>query len=236
MTGKIGRFYGIGVGPGDPELITLKARRLLSSVPVVFVPKKGKEGGSYANSIIADFIRPGQEVIGLVFPMVRGREELAGYWQVAADTIWHHLERGEDCAFVSLGDPLLYSTFIPVFETLRRRHPEVEIECVPGISSINAAAAEALLPLASEDERVAIVSGRCADSFIREALKSFDAVVFMKINSTFGRLLGILEELNAVGKCVYVKRCTTDEEEIVRDISRLKGKKLDYFSLLIFRR
>ena len=234
--GQTGRFYGIGVGPGDPELITLKAARILSRVPVIFVPKKSAENASYARSIIAGLIRTDQEVVELVFPMLRDREQLARHWQQAADSIWRRLERGEDCAFVNLGDPLLYGTFVHVMASLRWEHPGVEIETVPGISSISAAAAGALVPLAVEDERVAILSGQCDDGFVKETLRSFDTVVFMKVNAAFDRLLSILEELNLVGKCIYVKRCTTPDEEIITDIGKLRGQKLDYFSLLIVRR
>jgi len=236
MNNRIGRFYGIGVGPGDPELVTLKASRVLSQVPVIFVPKKGKESASYARSIIASLVRAEQEVVELVFPMVRDRKQLAYYWQQAADSIWRRLERGEDCAFVNLGDPLIYGTFIHVLETLRNDHPELEVETIPGISSINAAAARALVPLAIDDERIAIISGRCEDSFIKETLRNFDTVIFMKMHTVFNRLLGILEELNLTKNCVYVKRCTTQDEEIITDIRKLKGEKLDYFSLLIVRR
>ncbi|MDO8569077.1 MAG: precorrin-2 C(20)-methyltransferase [Dehalococcoidales bacterium] len=232
----LGRFYGIGVGPGDPELLTLKARRILSEVPIIFVPKKGQGSASYASSIIAGLVSPQQEIIELVFPMVREREQLEDYWQKAVVTIWGYLSKGKDCAFINLGDPLLFGTFIPVLGILRREHPEVEVHSVPGISSISAAAAQALLPLATEDDRVAIISGRCEDKAIRETLNSFDTVIFMKVNAIFDHLMGILEELNLVDKCVYVKKCTTRDEEIVRDITRLKGDKLDYFSLLIFRR
>ena len=232
----IGRLYGVGVGPGDPELLTLRAYHLLSQVPVIFVPKKGKESASYARSIIANLIKAEQEVVELVFPMLRDREQLAHYWRQAADSIWRRLERGEDCAFINLGDPLLYGTFVHVLESLRKEHPEVRIEAIPGTSSINAAAARALVPLAIDDERIAIISGKCEDSFIKETLRNFDTVIFMKMHNVFDRLLSILEELNLVKKCVYVKKCTTQDEEIITDVSKLKGKKLDYFSLLIVRR
>ncbi len=125
---------------------------------------------------------------------------------------------------------------IHVFETLQKSHPEVGVEVIPGISSINAAAAKAIVPLASNNEHIAIISASCEDKFIRETLENFDTVVFMKVNTVFDRLLSILEELNLVEKCVYVSRCTTQDEEIIWDISKLKGEKLNYFSLLIVRR
>jgi len=174
--------------------------------------------------------------VGMVLPMLRDKEQLKKYWHQAADTIWHHLERGEDCAFVNVGDPLLYGTFIHILETLKRSHPEIEVEVIPGISSINAAAARTVVPLASDNDNIAIISGNREDKVIRETLENFDTVVFMKLNNVFDKLLEILEELNLMDKCVYVRRCTTKDEEIIWDISKLKGEKVDYFSLLIVRK
>jgi len=234
---RIGRLYGVGVGPGDPELLTLRAYHVLSRVPVIFVPLKDRKSRSYARSVINNLVKKSKgKVVGLVLPMLRDREQLADYWRRAAESIWRYLEKGEDCAFVNIGDPLLYGTFIHILETLKKSHPEIEVEVIPGISSINAAAARAIVPLASNDEHIAIISGNCKDKIIRETLKNFDTVVFVKINTVFDKLLVILEELNLMGKCVYVRRCTTQDEEIIWDISKLKGEKVDYFSLLIVRK
>jgi precorrin-2/cobalt-factor-2 C20-methyltransferase len=233
----IGRLYGVGVGPGDPELVTVKARRILSEVAVIFVPKKTEQSESIAESIIANLslgIEP--KIVGMVLPMLRDEEQLQGYWNQAADTIWRYLKDGEDCAFVNVGDPLLYGTFVHILEAVKNSHPEVEVEVIPGVSSINAAAARALVPLATGDERIAIISGNEEDRVIRETLKNFDTVVFMKMNNMFDRLLAILKELGLLEKCVYIRRCTTQDEEIIRDIGRLKGEKVDYFSLLIVRK
>jgi len=233
---RTGCFYGVGVGPGDPALITVKAKDILAAAPVILVPKKGEESTSYARSIISELIRPAQEVVELVFPMLRGREHLAPHWEKAVETIRGYLEAGKDCAFVNLGDPLLYGTFINVVYDLRARCPGVKIEVVPGISSINAASARALVPLAIDDDRIAIISGRTDEKFIRQTLNDFDTVIFMKIYRVFDRLLNMLEELNLSDKCVYVEKCTTETERIVPDISSLRGRKLDYFSLLIVRK
>ena len=234
---RIGRLYGVGVGPGDPELMTLKASRILSQVPVIFVPKKAEQGESIAESIVGNLsLRIEPKVVGLVLPMLRDREQLADYWRKAVESMWQYLKNGEDCAFVNVGDPLLYGTFVHILETLQKSHPEVEVEVIPGISSINAAAARAIVPLASNDERIAIISGNREDKVIRQTLENFDTVVFMKMNTVFDKLLTILEELKLIEKCVYVRRCTTQDEEIIRDIGKLKGEKADYFSLLIVRK
>ncbi len=233
----IGRLYGVGVGPGDPELLTIRAARILSRVAVIFAPQKDEQSPSYARRIIADILKESEpRVIGLVFPMRKNDSGLIEYWQKAADTIWQYLSSGDDCAFITEGDPLLYGTFIYVFDVLRKDHPDLSVEVIPGISSINAAAARALIPLVSGSERMAILPATYGDEAITEALQSFDTVVLLKINTGFERLLDILEKLSLVDKCVYVRRCTTEDEEIVRDIRQLKGQKLDYLSLLIVRR
>jgi len=233
----IGRLYAIGVGPGDPELITIKASRLLSRLPVIFVPQRDETNPSYARSIITGLVRePEQKVIGLVFPMLRDIEKLADYRERAAETMWQYLRQGQDCAFVNEGDPYLYGTAIHVLDALRKIHPEVEITVIPGVSSINASAAQAAFPLAVNDEKIAILSGHCEDSVIAETLEHFDTIVFLKVNSAFGRLLDTLERLKLTEKCVYISKCTTEDEEIIRDIRQLKGRKLDYLSLLIVRK
>ncbi len=235
--GTIGHLYIIGVGPGDPELMTIKAGRLLSQLPVVFVPQRDESSPSYARGIIDGLDRkPEQEIIGLLFPMVRDIKKLTACWELAVKTMWQHLKQGQDCAFVNEGDPFLYGTAIHILETLRTTRPEVEITVVPGVSSINASAAQAMVPLAINDERIAILSGHCEDSVIVETLKNFDTVIFLKVNSVFGRLLDTLERLKLTEKCVYISKGTTEEEKIIRDIRQLKGQKLDYLSLLIVRK
>jgi precorrin-2/cobalt-factor-2 C20-methyltransferase len=232
---KVGQLYGIGLGPGDPELVTLKAHRILSRVSSVFVPQKSTEHRSYAGSIVSRLSgNPGQKIANLVFPMQK--DGLEPYWERAAEEIWQHLARGEDCAFVTEGDPLLYGTFIYILAIFQERHPEVEIEIIPGVSSISAAAAGALFPLASGGGRVAILPAVYGDNDLRKTLESFDTVVLLKANHMFDSILDTLEEMGLTDNCVYVKKCSMAEEEIVKDIRRLRGQKLDYFSLLIVRR
>jgi len=234
---KIGRFYGVGVGPGDPELLTLKAQKILYRVPIIFVPQKSEESDGFARSIIAAQItNPHQKIIGLVFPMLKAGKELTSHWEKAAERVWEQLSAGKDCALINLGDPLLYGTFIYILNTLRAKHPEIVVEVIPGITSVAAAAAASVLPLASNNERVAIISSETDGVFIRETLRNFDTVVFLKVTSIFDKLLDILEELDLTGCAVYVRRCSLAEEEIVKDIRKLKGCKLDYFSILLVRR
>lgn len=235
--GNLGRLYGIGVGPGDPELITLKARRILGTVPAICVPVKSSADESYAYGIVRDFIdREHQQVIKLIFPMQTGTEPLTQFWEEAAETIWGHLASGDDCAFITEGDPFLYSTFIYVFEILRTRHPAVCIEVVPGVSSVNASAASALVPLAHTNGSIAILPATCTRERLERALRSFDTVVLLKVHRVFDRVLAILEEEGLAERAVCVARCSSPDQVIIREIKTLRGKKLDYFSLLIVRR
>lgn len=234
---EVGKLYGVGVGPGDPELLTVKAQRVLSLVPVVCVPVKAFGERSFARSIVGELIdTEWQEVLELVFPMTKDAAAAEPHWQEAAKLIWKRLAEGKDCAFISEGDPLIYSTFIDIFRILVQLHPSLDIEIVPGISSVNAAAARSLTPLVDGDERLALLPATFEGEKLREVLRDFDTVVLFKIHSVLDRVLAVLEEVGLAGKAVCITRCTGAEEVIERDIRRLRGKKLDYFSLLIVRK
>lgn len=233
----LGCFFGIGVGPGDPELITLKAQRILAQVKVVFIPQTGPSEASFAYSIVKGFLdKSKQQVVSLVFPMTKDENKLKDAWSTAAAQIWETIKEGKDCALITEGDPLLYSTFIYIYEIFRKRYPQVRVEIVPGISSVFAAASRTGEPLGMGEDSVAILSSVSDRKRIRETLESFDTVVFTKIDRSFDSLFKVLEESGLVEKAIWVKRCTTGEEEIVRDIRHLKGRKLDYLSLLIVRK
>lgn len=234
---KLGRLYGVGVGPGDPELLTLRAHRLLRESPVICVPKRGLSEDGYSWGIVKGFIdQARQEVVPLEFPMTRDFARLVGYWERAVEAIWQRIAQGKDCVFVTEGDPLVYSTFSYVYQTMRERHPEVEIEIVPGVSSVTAAAARAGVSLADGDDRIAILPATYEDETLRQAFQQFDTVVLMKVNRVMDRVVDILESLGLVDRAVFVSKGTSSEEEVVRDIRTLRGKKLEYMSLVIVRK
>jgi precorrin-2/cobalt-factor-2 C20-methyltransferase len=234
---KKGTLYGIGVGPGDPELITMRAHNILTNVPVIFVPQKDDKSESLALSIVNNYVDvTRQQIIGLIFPMSKDKAVLAKYWENAAQRIWEHVSNGNDCAFINLGDPLTYGTFIYVLNEIQKRHPDTAVEIVPGISSINAAASRALLPLAVNKDQIAIIAGYDNEDFIKHSLKHFNTLIFLKIHNNFERLLAIIEELDLVDNCIYISHCTMSQEEIIKDIRNLKNRRLDYFSLLLVRR
>jgi precorrin-2/cobalt-factor-2 C20-methyltransferase len=233
----VAKVYAVGVGPGDPELLTRKAERILRSVPVICAPTGAAEAASYALEIVEPFLdRSRQEVLTRVFPMIKDETELIPLWEETAAQVAQHLRAGQDVAFITIGDPLLYSTFLYLLRIFRDQYPDIEVEIVPGITSIGAAAAAAGVPLALASDRIAILPATYEEAKLRQTLLDFDTVVLMKVSRVFDRVYALLAELDLVRQAVFVRRVGSSEEEVVTDINSLVGRKLDYLSLLIVRK
>jgi len=234
---KLGIIYGIGVGPGDPELITVKAARLIGSVPVICAPRASADSESFALSIAKGYIDTSrQRVITPLFPMSMDRAVLEKAWEDAAAEIAPELEKGSDVAFLTLGDPSLYSTYAYILAKVRTRLPDVTSVTISGVSSISLAAARAGVDLALGGERLAIMPvGRDMEA-VKLALSQFDTVVLMKVNRSFPKLVALLDETGHLSGSVYVSRCGTDRERVVRDLKSIKDDELDYLSLVIVKK
>jgi len=229
-----GTLYGLGVGPGDPDLLTLRAHRLLTTVGVVFTPAgRGGEHG-YARRIVDAMLDPTrQRIEALSFALTRDRAAMEQAWITSAARIAEVLASGIDAVFLTEGDPLTYSTFVHLYRTLQRHHPAMPIVAVPGVTSFAAASAAALQPLVDQDERLAVIPATYAGDELRQILQTFDTVVLLKVSSVFDRVLDLLESLNLVEQTLYVRRVGRPEQQISTDIRPLRGQSLDYFSLLI---
>ena len=231
-----GCLYGVGVGPGDPELVTLKAQRVLQSVPLVCVPQADASADSFALSIARSFIDTDrQEILRFAFP-TDDAEAAADVWETAAATLAGRLRQGQDAAFITEGDPMLFSTFSYVLESIKANYPEIAVEIIPGVSSVMAAAARASLPLVTHGQRLAILPAVYGIDDLREAIANYDTIVLMKVNRVLLDALANLESLGLAGKGIYVRRATTAREQVVQDLRQLTEEDLDYFSLLIIKR
>ena len=236
---RIGNFYGIGVGPGDPELLTLKAYRLIRTLPRLYAPVSRLSAPSYAKSIVAEHLAPGRSVDELLFTMRAEPVEMVAQWRSNAEVIAEDLWARRDVGFLTEGDPLLYSTFVHLLGALHEICPEAPVVAVPGVPSFLAAAAAIGMPLVDHDERLAILPASYENlddgAGVREALEQFDTVVLFKVASAIDRVIDLLEELGRTDRAVLVTRCGRPDEQIVRDVRSLCGRKLDYFSLVIIR-
>ena len=233
---SLGCLYGVGVGPGDPELLTLKALRIIQAAPVVCVPQSETRTDSYALGIVREYLDTDkQEILRLPFP-VDDPEGAASVWRSGADTLAQRLYRGQDVAFVTEGDPMFFSTFAYVLEAITAEHPSIPVEIVPGVSSIMAAAASSGVPLVTHGQRLAVLPAVYGIDDLSEAIASYDTIVLMKVNRELLQTLDHLETLGLAGKTVYVRRVTTPGEKVIGDVSQLTQEDIDYFSLLIVKR
>ena len=228
----LGCLYGVGVGPGDPELLTLKALKTIQAVPVICVPQAANRRESYALNIVKDYVKPEQEILRAPFP-TDDAEGAAQVWLEASEMVAERLRKGQDVAFLTEGDPMLFSTFSYVLAGVKELCPEAPIKIIPGVSSVMAAAASSGVPLATHGQRLAILPAAYGLDDLSEATSNFDTVVLMKVSSNIVKTLADLEELGLTGQSTYVRRASTSQEKVIRDVTQIKDEDLDYFSLLI---
>jgi precorrin-2/cobalt-factor-2 C20-methyltransferase len=229
-----GTFYALGLGPGDPDLMTVRAQTLLRCVPTVCAPVRRAGGQSYALQIAGGLIDPlRQHVETLAFP-----ESGAG-WRDHVEHMVGRLAHG-DVALVTEGDPLLYSTFIGVLHELQERHPRVRVSIVPGVASPMAAAAAAGIALADDDQRLAILPAMYALDALSETLTQFDTVVLLKVSGVLDAVLDCLERAGAGRHVAHVRRVGRPEQSVLTGVERIRlapaAVRDDYLSLLIVTR
>lgn len=230
-----GIFYGVGVGPGDPELITRKAERILKEVDWIFLPSGERSGRSFVRRIVTPLGLPETKVRPVSLCMSRDRTADGNAYARTAATIVEELRQGKSAAWITEGDPLFYSTFVHLYEELRR-YPDARIEIVPGVTSTSAAAARAGVPAAQLDERIAVVPAAYGLERLPALFEDFTTVFVLKVHNDFDSLLEALASARTSIQAIYVEYVGTPEEHIVTDLESLRGRELPYFSLVILRK
>ncbi len=235
QAGRGGKLYGIGVGPGAADLLTMRAARLLGEVPVLFVPRGDAVDESRALSIISPLLRGGQEVRSFTAPMTRDRLARDQAWAEAAAQVLSVLNAGRDAAFLTLGDSTLYSTFFYLLEALRRQQPSVAVETVPGITSFSAAAALLNRALTVGQEGLAVVPATRGAAYLRQVLTAFENVVLLKVGPVLEEVQALLAELGRLDDAAYVCRCGMPGQFLQESLALADELPDDYFSLVLVR-
>jgi precorrin-2/cobalt-factor-2 C20-methyltransferase len=227
----VGRLLGIGVGPGDPELLTLKAVRLIRSAPTVaYVSANGRP--SLARQIVAEHLQAGQKEIKLTLPMHPSPEVTQAAYGEGAARIGTELEQGRTVALLCEGDPLFYGSFGHVLERLGNRYPT---EIVPGVSSVAAAAAAARRPLVFGADTIAVLPATLPEERLAAQLQQVEAAAILKLGRHLDKVRKVLQQQGLTERAVYVERASTPQERVIAMVDLVETE-APYFSLILLGR
>lgn len=227
-----GRLFGIGVGPGDPELLTLKAVRLIAEADVIAYPAPADGTESMARMIAGPHIPEGKTEIVIETPMIPGRFPANDVYDRYAVEIAAHLHAGRSVAVLCEGDPFLYGSFMYLFGRLSG---DFESEVVPGVSSLGACAARAGQPLVSRNQVLTIVPAPLDEADLEARIAIADAVAIMKVGRHLEKVRAVLKKLGRLETAVYVERATLAGEQVM-PLTDLKAERAPYFSMILARR
>jgi len=233
------KLFCVGCGPGDPELLTVRAVNLIKSAEMIFAPTAKEGKPSIALSVVERYVDNSTKTVNLVFPMVKDKESLKDYWKRNADEIAAAVRSGKRVVYLTVGDPALYSTWIYIHRELKRNHKDVEVEIVPGVASLFAIAARVGISLAEGEETVAIVPACYDMDRVKRTASACDTVIFLKDGRYFDSVIQTLGESGfPTDANIAIAQHVSDEGEIleVTKLSELLGKKgptEKYFSIMV---
>lgn len=224
----VGTLYGVGVGPGDPELVTLKALRILTSVPVLAWPAP-EEGPSLARAIVAEHLSGTQREIAIRMPLVPAGFPSDDVYDEAAIEIGDALSAGDDVAVICEGDPFFYGSFMYLFGRLVGDHA---IEVVPGVSSLTACAAALGSPLSAKNDVLTVIPGPLEVDTLARRLEDTDAAAIIKVGRHLKKIRGVLADLGLSDKARYIEYATMDKQRIVK-LADVGDGDSPYFSMIL---
>ena len=231
-----GRLIGLGVGPGDPELITLKALRLLRESPVVaYFVAKGKKGNAFG--IIEDHLVPQQTLMPLVYPVTTEvlpaplsyEQVISDFYDEASVQVAEHLDAGRDVAVICEGDPFFYGSYMYLHDRLAERY---EAEVVPGVCSMLGCASVLGTPLVYRNQSLSVLSGVLPEEELEQRLRSAEAAVVMKLGRNFDKVRRVLQRLGLAERAHYVERATMHNQQIV-PLDQVDPLASPYFSMIL---
>ena len=228
-----GKFYGVGVGPGDSELLTVKAVNAIKNADVIIAPKTEKKDGSVALTIAEPYIS-NAEIVYQTFPMVKHFEESKEVFEQNTNQILNFLRAGKNVAFLTLGDPMFFSTYIYIYRLLK--NSGANIETIPGIPAFLAIASHIGRAAAYGNDIITIIPATAQKEKIVDALRVSDSAVLMKVYKNFAEIVDTLDAENMAENAVLISRYGLDDEKVFDDIRAHKDDKLNYLSTILTRR
>lgn len=229
-----GTFYGVGVGPGDSELITVKAVNVIKNADIIITPRTEKKKDSVALNIAKEYIGKDTRIVDLIFPMVQNTDTLNKAWENNKSVILDFLKEGKKVVFLTLGDPMLYSTYIYVLNRLKNY--DYQIITVPGITSFSAIASSLNYPLTEGNDILSVVPATNSEEDLEKAFRDSDNLVLMKVYKNYQEVITKLKENNYLDSAVMVTKCGFPEEEVITDLENIGEKKVNYLSTIIARK
>ncbi|MBE0412666.1 precorrin-2 C(20)-methyltransferase [Yoonia sp.] len=224
---EAGVLYGVGLGPGAPDLMTLRAARLIEGAAVIAYPTLAG-GASFARAIAADLIAPEVQEIVMDVPMTVERAPAQAAYDTGAATIAAALDQGKDVVCLCEGDPFFYGSFMYLFARLSEKY---RVEVVPGVTSVTACAARAGMPLAARNERLTVLPGPLPEAELRARIDGAESVVIMKVGRHLSKVRAVIDALGLTAQAVYVERATLPDE-VVLPLAEAP-EKAPYFSMIL---
>ena len=229
-----GTFFGIGVGPGDPELLTVKAIKAIEQVDVLIAPKTEKKEGSVALEIARPYLKEHIEIVYQVFPMVKDFADSTDAWEANKEEILVLLNAGKNVAFLTLGDPMFFSTYIYVFRLLE--HEDIDIVTIPGVPAFAAIGSRIGRPIVEGNDVLAIIPATAPKERLEEIMKVASSAVIMKVYRNYPEIVDILHRNNMTEQAVLVSRAGLNDERIIENLEEHADEKLNYLSTILTRR
>lgn len=229
-----GIFYGVGVGPGDPELLTVKAVNAIKTADIIIAPRTEKKEKSTALNIARPYLKKSTGIVHLVFPMVFHEDMLTDAWEENKRIILEFLAQGKKVVFLTLGDPMLFSTYIYVFKLLK--DSGYPIKTIPGIPAFCAIASHVGQPLAEGNQVLSIVPTTKDEKALEDVINKSDNLVLLKVYKNYTQVVENLIASGHIANSVMVSRCGLADEEIFRDLEDVEKEKVNYLSTVLAKR
>ena len=225
------KFYGIGTGPGDSTLVTIKAVNTIKMLDILYTPEPKKGGDSLALSIVKEYVPDTVEIKQRHFPMNNDSVEKMASWDAIAAEIKDDVKAGKEVGFITLGDPMIYSTYVYIMERLM---DEIEVETIPGISSFSNIASNHNYPLVMDTDPLMVIPCTMEEEKIDAALQTYDCFVLMKVYKNFKEIVQKLEKYDLIDHAILVSNSSQEREEVFTNLRDDKiDEKISYFSTIL---